>query len=868
MSQNFPNPPNKDYLCDLFFSHIEIYKKLIYSRKNYIMFKVEWDNETGGVKLNSLHTKNSLSVSPRPVFFEELDLLKLNDLGWSYPKCNEPLLWACNKQYFYRGELVFEAKGANIYDAPTIIFADGKEKLSLEPVDVKTMLEHCSDELFLAESEAIEFIRDVYVQYSSARKSVEKVKANQIDYEALVAKIEKQTKQKMAIVKQDCDSFDIMPLANAKQEGKRTYATTKIDVFLASFSGGKDSQVVLDLCTRAIPPQSFEVIYSDTGYELPTSLQLYEEVQKHYKELYPELRFRIARNHESVLNYWDKIGTPSDTHRWCCSVMKTAPLYKLLKIEGTNKQAKVLTFDGVRAEESTKRSGYGRIGKGVKHSTVINARPILDWNTTEIFLYLFRHNLPINKSYRQGMTRVGCIICPFGSEWNEMVVNNLYHNNVTPFISKIENFSEKCGVKDVDEYIKEGGWKRRSSGDYIKSDSHIDFQNTRPNLRVKIRNPHLKIETFFGAIGEYVIKNDGKISKGQLKYEHTIYSFDIENKDGSFECNIYNINDPTLIGLIKRCLMKATYCIRCTACEVECPVGALEIYPNTSIDNERCIHCHKCLEHYEKGCIVANSLYKTNGNMNTKTIDKYKNFGLKTEWLEMYFTEKNNFWNINHGLNPNYQVPALKSWLKDASIIDEKNNITPIGELLSVVQIDFYNLPWEIVWINLSYNSFIVNWFVNNVKNGENYNSKYLEDLLKNQYSDYKDKTVHNAVYQLLRTLKESPIGSMGICLEYQNNYTREPYDDLSREAIAYSLYKYAEYVGTKSLRVSDLYQTDCKQGVYREFGISRSALESQLRSLNSDTNRVLVAELNMGLDSITLRDDLNAIEALKILTK
>ena len=40
------------------------------------------------------------------------------------------------------------------------------------------------------------------------------------------------------------------------------------------------------------------------------------------------------------------------------------------------------------------------------------------------------------------------------------------------------------------------------------------------------------------------------------------------------------------------------------------------------------------------------------------------------------------------------------------------------------------------------------------------------------------------------------------------------------------------------------------------------------MRSLNSDTNRVLVAELNMGLDSITLRDDLNALEALKILTK
>lgn len=190
------------------------------------MFKVEWEKKTGGIRLNSLNTKHSLGVSPRPVFFEELDLLKLNELGWTYPKCKEPLLWACNKQYFYRGELAFEAKGANIYDAATIIFATGKEKLTLEPVDVTAMLEQCSNEMFLLESEAIEFIRDVYVQYSSARKSVENTKANQLDFEALVAKLEKSTRQKMAIVKQDCDSFDIMPLENAKQEGKRTYTHT------------------------------------------------------------------------------------------------------------------------------------------------------------------------------------------------------------------------------------------------------------------------------------------------------------------------------------------------------------------------------------------------------------------------------------------------------------------------------------------------------------------------------------------------------------------------------------------------------------------------------------------------------------------
>lgn len=45
--------------------------------------------------------------------------------------------------------------------------------------------------------------------------------------------------------------------------------------------------------------------------------------------------------------------------------------------------------------------------------------------------------------------------------------------------------------------------------------------------------------------------------------------------------------------------------------------------------------------------------------------------------------DRNDYWTSNHGLNENYQIPALKSWLRDAEIIDSKNNITELGELLA-----------------------------------------------------------------------------------------------------------------------------------------------------------------------------------------
>ena len=44
--------------------------------------------------------------------------------------------------------------------------------------------------------------------------------------------------------------------------------------------------------------------------------------------------------------------------------MKTAPLYRLLKeLSGKGRQPNVIAFEGVRAEESSTRATYARIGR-------------------------------------------------------------------------------------------------------------------------------------------------------------------------------------------------------------------------------------------------------------------------------------------------------------------------------------------------------------------------------------------------------------------------------------------------------------------------------------------------------------------------
>lgn len=823
------------------------------------------------MQLHSRIVEGTLGISPRPVFFEELDLLGLDKLGWSYPHAIEPIMWAVNKQYWYRGVHLFDAKGANIYTKPTLEMQPGIEAMSLEPVDVKTMLRRTSDLMFVLENEAIEFIRDTYMAYAKVNKTYDKADANKLDFEAMAARVEKKSKQRMAVVKQDCDSFDIMPLAAAEKEGKRVLLSTKIDRFIASFSGGKDSQVVLDLCTRAIPPTDFEVIYSDTGYELPPSLSLYKEVEAHYKQKFPSLRFLTARNHESVLNYWDQIGTPSDNHRWCCSVMKTAPLYRKL-MQGTDKRQKFLAFEGVRAEESVSRSEYNRIGKGVKHKFVINARPILNWNTTEVFLYLFEQNLHLNAAYRIGKPRVGCILCPFGSPWDDMVVNNCYPDNLKPFLERIERSVDSRKIPNKAEYIAERKWKLRSSGKFSASRTSVTFVSDNNKWQAIVTKSQKDLFIWLPVLGKYSIKEKENSIIGELEFKQEIYNFEVlyGTDKQNFTFVLYDNNNIQLRFYLRRIINKTTYCINCEACELECPTGALSVYPKIVIDKKKCVHCYKCLEYHNVGCIVADSMIKpTTIKLSNMKISKYGTFGIHEEWLDSYLMDPKSFW--DERILGVKQVPSFKAWLKDAEIVDEKMNLTPFGELCVEINKDSLTLLWELIYINIAYNSPLMNWYISAVDFNSEITRKDMDKLALEYFQQtFKESTITYAIQALVQTFKYSPIGeelSQFVSQDAKGTlFKRTPYNDLSPEAVAYSLYKYAQHNDLKMFRVSDLYRSEVSCGPYKEFGINRTELQKKLRYLSSNKNRVLVAELTMGLDHITLRDDLDQLSVLKAL--
>ena len=557
---------------------------------------VAWDLETNGVRLTA-EAEGGLKVSPRPVFFEELDLLRAGR-WFAYPRCEAPLLWACGRRYFYRGEPVMRVEGGSLYRDPTVRILRGG--LTLAPTDVEGMAARNRAALDALAEEAMGFISTLWANATAAGR------ARGVHAAELTA-CRRGAPRGSTVVRLGCGSFDAVLPAALQEAVARGEAVPQVDTVLCSFSAGKDSTVLLDLCARALPPDSFTVVYADTGYELPSSMELFERV----KAKYPALRYVTVRNAQRVETLWDAMGIPSQRMRWCCTVQKTAPIYRALAA-GRGGGAFALTFEGTRAAESARRSGYDRVGLSAKTWRSINARPLLRWRAVEVYLYLLAHGLPLNAAYRHGLARVGCAVCPHATQWSEFVVSRVYRAKMQPFEARLRAYAAAGGVEDAARYVDEGKWKLRCTGDRIAPlrDTYLLFTRRDGALRAEMANGRLPWDYFFGVLGRMrtVDGARGVMINGSW---HAVAS---RRLDGGAQELTVTAAGGRAYPLVQRALYKATYCAACGACVAECPTGALRLGEGAGgvrlgVDAARCVHCHRCLTFHAYGCVAAESAH-------------------------------------------------------------------------------------------------------------------------------------------------------------------------------------------------------------------------------------------------------------------
>lgn len=774
------------------------------------MYAYEWTDENGFFRLT---ISGKIQKEIRPVFKEELDYFELNKV-WTYPDTELPLLWAEGiRRYILNGKLVAEAKGGGFYSKPNIEVYD--TKLELKPIDVDQLWEVNKDIMAGLERTAINFIRHTHDEY--------------------------------------------------KGNG---YA------FSVGFSGGKDSLVLLDLVSRALSPDEFYVVFSNTGMELSCTLNSVEAAKKHW----PTLRFYEAKSHLNPLDSWGEFGPPGRRMRWCCSVHKSVPTILKLRELTDNYNVQAVVFDGVRAEESAQRATYEEISVGAKNINQINCSPILKWNTAELYLYLLKNRILFNKAYRQGLFRVGCMVCPMSSSWWDGIANDIYKEEMLPLLEKVEEYATLTKPeKERKKFIEQGGWKARMGGrglpnggnrvTEVLKDNEISFSFT------KTTQDWIKVASILGPIVEF----DGR--KGVQIINHQEYEFSISDDMKRVSYGPYSNMDRFVISHLRGITNKVAYCMGCKACMVQCPCNAFVIDETGKIliREDKCVHCCNCIEFtHGKGCLAAKSLSTTGGSgMNLKGMNRYQHFGLRQEFLEHFFEYKTDCFSMN--VLGTRQYDALKVWLKEAELINPankgKNSGAPTELFDKLEQLGPFNpLTWAVIWTNLAYNSIICKWYMLYTTPGEVYEKGDLVFMLGD---DYSQSTRDNAVTALFETLRFSPIGNVlkqGIPISIGNSYkyVRQGWESADAIAILYSLYRWAEKTGNYTFSLRQMVATrgnDSVAGVDpgAVFGIADDTLKEILQSIALQMEKYLRVSFVMNLDNVVLSKDVTSLDIIDL---
>ena len=267
-----------------------------------------------------------------------------------------------------------------------------------------------------------------------------------------------------------------------------------------SFSGGKDSTVLLDLVRRIYP--DVPAVFIDTGLEYP-ELREFVKTIPNVTWLKPDMNFRkvietygypliskdvaekiySARKGGYALKRFDddseynkKYGCMYSVSRWtwlkdsdipisnkCCAEMKKKPAKKYEKETGNK------AIVGTMACESrTRKTAWLKNGCNAFDSKRPISQPMSFWTEQDVLRYLKEFNIPYasvygeikqdekRKYYTTGYNRTGCVFCGFGCHL-EKEPTRFQRLKVTH--PKLWNYCMKpwdeggLGMKEVLDYI-------------------------------------------------------------------------------------------------------------------------------------------------------------------------------------------------------------------------------------------------------------------------------------------------------------------------------------------------------------------------------------------------------------------------------
>jgi len=163
--------------------------------------------------------------------------------------------------------------------------------------------------------------------------------------------------------------------------------------YYGAFSGGKDSCVIKHLTQQAGVKADWHYCVSPIDPK---------EIHDFIKQSHPDVQWDYhARGFWKLVT---KKGLPRRQGRWCCEVIKEA---------GGNGRTVIV---GNRREEGSLRRRKQKCFEAHTKRNIVFVRPIIDWTEGEVWEYIAKKELPFCPLYKEGLHRLGCVLCPFVRE--------------------------------------------------------------------------------------------------------------------------------------------------------------------------------------------------------------------------------------------------------------------------------------------------------------------------------------------------------------------------------------------------------------------------------------------------------------------
>jgi phosphoadenosine phosphosulfate reductase len=158
---------------------------------------------------------------------------------------------------------------------------------------------------------------------------------------------------------------------------------------LMGLAASMTDAVLIDLAVEVAP--AIEVVFIDTGYHFPETLETVERVRRRYGL---NLRIMTVAPHDQEL--W-KVDPGN-----CCSAVKVGQLDRALA-------GKAAWMSGLRRDEAPSRATAPIVGRDLRGLVKVN--PLANWTAADVDEYIERHDVPVNPLTLQGYPSIGCMPC-------------------------------------------------------------------------------------------------------------------------------------------------------------------------------------------------------------------------------------------------------------------------------------------------------------------------------------------------------------------------------------------------------------------------------------------------------------------------